>query len=229
MKKKVIVLSLGGSMIVPDEPNFKFLDKFKDTLSKNYKTYKFVIVCGGGVIARKYITNLKKEHKSKLELSKAGIMATRMNARFMMQFFGKEANNHLPKSMRSVKDDLSKNNTVICGALRFTPNATSDTTAAKLAAYLDCEFINITNIKGLYSANPKKNKKAKFIPKITWQEFESMALKIPHKAGQHFVLDQSAAKIVKKHKIPTYIIGPTPNNISNILKKKRFIGTTIEG
>jgi uridylate kinase len=228
--KKVIVLSLGGSMIVPNEPNFSFLNKFRKTLAKHYKSHKFVIVCGGGTIARKYIDNLKKEHKSKLELSKAGIMATRMNARFMMQFFNKHnSNDTLPMSMKEVKDNLSKNNVVICGALRFNPNATSDTTAAKLANYLNSEFINITNIKGLYSANPFTNKNAKFIPFIDWASFDKIANKIKHKAGQHFVLDQSAAVLIRKHKTKTYIIGPYPNQISNILKGKKFIGTLIKG
>lgn len=230
MKKKVIVISLGGSMIVPNEPNFSFLNSFRKTLAKHYKSYKFVIVCGGGTIARKYIDNLKKEHKSKLELSKAGIMATRMNAKFMMQFFNNNnANDTLPSSMKDVRDNLAKNNVVICGALRFTPNATSDTTAAKLANYLNSEFINITNIKGLYTKNPFTNKDARFIPFIDWYSFDKMANKLKHEAGQHFVLDQSAATLIHKHKTKTYIIGPNTKQISNILKGKRFIGTLIEG
>ena len=65
MKKKVIVLSLGGSLIVPEKSNFKFLDNFVKTLRKNYHKYKFVVVCGGGSIARKYIQALRKEGKSK--------------------------------------------------------------------------------------------------------------------------------------------------------------------
>jgi len=55
--KKVIVLSLGGSLIIPEKSNFKFLDKFVKTLRKNYKTHKFVVVCGGGSIAKKYAGN----------------------------------------------------------------------------------------------------------------------------------------------------------------------------
>lgn len=230
MKKKVIVLSLGGSLIVPEKANFQFLNRFKHTLRKHYRTHKFVVVCGGGTIARKYISALKKEHKSKIELSKAGIMATRMNARFIMQLFSpREANDTLPKDMREVKANLKKNNIVICGALRFIPNATSDTTASKLANFLKTEFINITNIKGLYSANPFISKKAKFIPLINWNSFDKMANKHKHKAGQHFVLDQSAARIIKKHKIKTYIIGPNLSNLDKILKGRKFVGTLIEG
>jgi len=227
--KKTIVLSLGGSLIIPDKMNFLFLNKFKKTLQSFYKTHKFVVVCGGGAIARKYISALKQERKSKRSLAQAGIRATRMNARFMMQFFSKEANDALPKTMRQVRDSLPKNNVVFCGALMFAPNSTSDSTAAELAHYLKTDFINMTNVKGLFSSNPKTNKKAKFISKISWQDFEAMTLKLKFKAGQNFVLDQNAATLIKKHKIKTHIIGQNLSNLNKILKGKKFVGTLIEG
>ncbi len=225
--KKTLVISLGGSLIIPKEMDFPFLNKFKKTLQSHYKKYKFVVVCGGGVIARKYIAALKKQKKSKRELSLAGIRATRMNARFMMQFFGKEANDTLPKSMKDIKTNLRKNAVVLCGALRYTKDSTSDSTAAKLAQYLRTEFINMTNVKGLFSANPKTNKKAKFIPKISWQDFKAKALKIKYKAGQSFVLDQSAAITIHKHKISTYILGSN-TALNSVLSKKPFTGTLIK-
>ena len=106
MSKKVVVMSVGGSLIIPKEINYPFLDKFKDTLRKKYSKYKFVIVCGGGSIARKYISALKKEGKSTKEQSLAGIRATRMNARFLMQLFGKEANDSLPLDMKELKGNI---------------------------------------------------------------------------------------------------------------------------
>lgn len=159
----------------------------------------------------------------------AGIRATRMNALFIMQFFGKKANGSLPISMLEVKNKINKNNVVVCGALRYSPNSTSDGTAAHLANYLKTEFINMTNVSGLFTDDPKKNKNAKLIPKISWKEFESLASKIKHEPGQHFVLDQQAAAIIKKHKIKTYIIGPKLKNLCNIIKNKSFHGTLIYG
>jgi uridylate kinase len=225
--KKAIVLSLGGSLIVPDRMDVRFLDKFVKTLRRHYKNWKFVVVCGGGVIARKYISALRAEGKSVRELNSAGIMATRMNARFVMQLFGKDANSELPLDMKEVKNDLAKNNVVVCGALRYAPNSTSDGTAAKLAHYLKTDFINLTNVKGLYTDNPNVNKKAKFIPKITWENFEKRALRLKHKPGQHFVLDGTAAVLIRKHKIRTFIIGKKLKNLSKILKGKKFVGTEV--
>ena len=151
-----------------------------------------------------------------------------MNAEFMMQLFGKEANDKLPLDMETVKNDLNKNNVAICGALRFAEKATSDTTAAKLANYLKTSFINMTNVKGLFTSDPNKNKDAKFIPRISWKEFEKKALAIKHAPGQHFVLDQEASILINKHKIPTYIIGKDLKNLEKILKNKKFEGTLIE-
>lgn len=229
MKKKVVVISLGGSLIIPDKTNYKYLESFKKTIRKFYKNYKFVVVCGGGAIARAYIKALKEEHKNKKELSEAGIRATRMNALFMSQLFGKEANNFLPADMHEVKNALQKNNIVFCGALRYAPNTTSDSTAAKLAHFLNTYFINLTNVKGLYSNNPLTNKKAKFITEISWKEFEKKAGRIKFHAGQHFVLDQKASIIIRKYKIKTYILGSDNKQLENLLKGKSFIGTSISG
>ena len=151
-----------------------------------------------------------------------------MNALFMMQFFGKEANDILPLNMEEVKDNLRKNNVVFCGALRYTKDSTSDSTAAALANYLNANFVNLTNVRGLYDKNPLTNKKAKFIPHESWKDFQTRVNKIKFKVGQHFVLDQKAAKIINKHKIKPYIIGPDLKSLSKLLNGKKFVGTTIE-
>jgi len=228
MKKRIIVISLGGSLIVPSGMmDIAFLERFKNTLRKHYRNWKFVVVCGGGSIARKYIEVLRKEGKSAYEQSKAGIRATRMNSLFLVQFFGKEANDTLPRDMEEVKNNLAKNSVVFCGALRFDPKSTSDGTAAKLAHLLSAEFINMTNVKGLYTANPLTNRKANFIPYQTWKQFESRALKIKFHAGQHFVLDQNASVMIRKNRIKTYIIGKDLRNLDKILNGGKFVGTMI--
>ena len=227
MQKKWVI-SLGGSRIVPDEVDSKFLEEFKELIF-SHPSHKFVVVTGGGTTARRYMSALKKLGKSNKVQSKEGIAITRFHASYMSHLFGKKANEKIPKSMKKVKSMLSKNQIVFCGGLIYKDKNTSDATAAKLAAYLDCPFINLTNVKGLYTSNPAKNKKAKFIPKITWKKFDGIAKKIKFKAGQHFVLDQSAAKIIMKTKTPTYIVGSLAS-IDKILKgKKVFGGTLIEG
>ena len=63
-EKKIVVISLGGSVIIPEKGiDIKSLEDFKKTLRKFYKKYKFIVVCGGGSIARKYISVLREEGK----------------------------------------------------------------------------------------------------------------------------------------------------------------------
>jgi len=229
MKKRVIVISLGGSLIVPDKVDIEFLEEFRRALRKRYNRWKFIIVCGGGSIARKYIEALKKEGAKKREVSLAGIRATRMNALFLIQVFGDEANGALPKDMVDVENELKKNNAVICGALRYADNETSDGTAAKLARHFKCDFINITNVKGLYDKDPGKFRDAMLIKKIGWKEFEKMATNMPFSAGQHFILDQEASRIINKYKIRTYISGRDMKQTGRILEGEDFTGTLISG
>jgi uridylate kinase len=223
MKKRVIVLSLGGSQIIPNNINEKYISEFKKTLLQN-KNYKFIIVCGGGSLARKYISAIKSNQRFQ---SLAGISATRTNARFMNYFFGIEPKQGIPQSMKAVKKYIKKQDIIFCGALEYKPTQTSDSTAAEIAKEFKAEFVNLTNVKGLYTKNPAKFKDAKFISKISWKNLDTMANKLKFKPGQHFVLDQSASKIILKNKIPTYIIKEM-KQFNNFLKQKKFIGTSIK-
>lgn len=228
MAKKTLVISLGGSKIVPDNVDLTFLQEFKRLIIKHSKDTKFVIVCGGGSVARKYIEALKKDKKSDYLQSMIGISITRMNARFISYLFGVDPEKGIPTDMKEVENLIKKNDFVFCGGLRYAPDQTSDTTAARLASHLNAHFINITNVKGLYTADPKKDKAAEFIEKIAWKEFNAMANKIKFSAGQHFVLDQSAAEEIMKHKITTTIVGNL-REFEKVLSGKPFVGTTISG
>jgi len=228
MKKKVLVLSLGGSQIIPDDINFKYLIEFKKTLLKNKKNYKFIVVCGGGSLARKYISAISLSKQNTKFQSLAGIAATRTNARFMNYFFGIEPRQGIPHTMKSVKKYIKKLDIIFCGALEYKPHQTSDSTAAEIAKKFKAEFVNLTNVKGLYTKNPVKYKDAKFISEISWKAFNQMANKLKFKPGQHFVLDQTASKIILKNKIPTYIV-KNMKQLDNFLKGKKFIGTVIKG
>lgn len=229
MKKKVIVISLGGSQIIPNDINLPYLNKLKKILKKYTRKYKFIIVCGGGSIARKYISALEKIGRNKKFRSLAGISATRMNARFMNYFFHINPKQGIPHTLKALKKVVRKQNITFSGALEYKSNQTSDSTAAEIAEEFKGEFINITNVKGLYTANPKKFKNAKLIPRITWKKFNKMATKSEFQPGQHFVLDQKASKRILKSKMTTYITGSDLKQLDNLLSNKNFIGTTIQG
>ncbi len=226
---KMIVISLGGSQILKNgEVNINFLKKFKQILIRNSKTYKFVIVCGGGSTARIYINGLRKINASDKLQSFVGISITRHHARFMSYFFGEDREEGIPHKMHEIENMLKQKKIIFCGALEYHEKQTSDATSAQIASHLKCGFINITNVSGLYNKNPLEHKDAGLIKGITWKDFDKMANKLSFKPGQHFVLDQSASKIIMRNKIKTYIIGDL-KNLDNLLNNRKFIGTIIYG
>ena len=226
-KKRVIVLSLGGSLIIPNEVNIKFLKKFKKIILKNTGKYKFVIVCGGGGIARKYISALKETGINEKLQGLSGISATRMNARFMNYFFNINPEHGIPHTIKILKRYIRKQDIIFCGALEYKTNQTSDSTATEIARKLKAIFVNLSNVTGLYNKDPGKNKNAKFIPKISWIDFYKMAHKEKFRPGQHFILDQTASKIIMKNKIKTYLLGKNLKEFASFLKNKKFKGTII--
>ena len=227
--KKILVISLGGSLIVPEKINVKFLEEFKKVILKNIGNYKFIVVCGGGKTARTYIEGLENQKISSKEYlqSLLGVSTTRLNARFMTYFFGKDANKGSPHDMSDIEDYLRKNDVIFCGALRYAKKQTSDSTSAKLAHYFKCDFINLTDVSGLHDKNPKKFKNAKFIPEISHKDFLKTFKNIEFKPGQHFVLDHTAAKIIKNYKIRTFILGPDLRNLDNLLNGRHFVGSVV--
>jgi uridylate kinase len=226
-KKRVIVLSLGGSLIIPDDINIKFLKEFKKIILKNTNKYKFVIVCGGGSAARKYISALKETGINEKLQSLSGISATRMNARFMNYFFNINPEKGIPHTIKILKRYVRKQDVIFCGALEYKINQTSDSTATEIAKKLKATFVNLSNVAGLYNKDPEKNKNAKLIPKISYTNFYKMANKEKFKPGQHFILDQTASKIIMKNKIKTYLLGKNLKEFVNFLKNKKFKGTII--
>ena len=89
------VLSVGGSIVVPQEPDLAFISQFltlvKDYLNKDIKR-KLILVIGGGGPARLYQNAYKAivndDTKNNNEADWIGIMATRLNAQLIKASLG---------------------------------------------------------------------------------------------------------------------------------------------
>ena len=219
-----VVISVGGSIIVPNKVDHKFLREFESVIFELSRRHKIVLVCGGGRTARVYISVLEEEGSPEYIRDLVGIDCTRLNARLVSSFFG-FTNKEIPVTLEEVSDMLSVFRVVVCGGLG--PGRTSDGTAASVADYISADlFINMTNVNGLYDRDPNKFKGAKFIPKISYRDFSNVMLKVKEKPGQHFVLDSFASHIIEGEKIKTIILKGT-KNLKAAVQRKKFIGTVI--
>ena len=88
--EETIVISLGGSIVVPNVPDPDFINIFKSLILEEIKKDKrFVIIIGGGKTCRNYQEALNKTiSATTTDLDWMGIYATRLNAELIRMSFG---------------------------------------------------------------------------------------------------------------------------------------------
>ncbi|MCD6576291.1 MAG: UMP kinase [Nanoarchaeota archaeon] len=215
-----VVISLGGSVIVPKELDVKFLKEFVKLINKFKRKHKFSIVCGGGHTARIYTRKAKEFNLSTNEAHELGISATHLNAQFLAKILNAKFSKEHPLKIGKMKG------LIVSGG--YKPGWTTDTDAALIAKSMKANIlINITDVKGIYTKDPNKYKDARLIPKMSWKEFEKMFGKKITGAGKHYVFDPLAGQICKKNKIKVIVIGKDLKTLERLLEGKKFIGTIV--
>lgn len=223
---KTIVLSLGGSLIVPDKIDVMFLKNFKKTIDKYVKKgYKFAIYCGGGRLARDMQDAASKIAKlSNQDLDWIGTYATRLNALLLWYIFKNDVNGPIVADPNQ-KINFKKNIIIAAG---WKPGWSTDYDAVLLAENLGVkEIVNMSNVNYVYDKDPKKYKNFKKIQKISWEGYLSL-ISNKWKAGMNVPFDPIAAKEAQKSGIKARIIGKDLKNLENLLNGKKFKGTIIE-
>lgn len=223
---KFYVLSLGGSLIVPDEVDYKFIKKFRELIVKRVKAgKKFIIVCGGGGLNKKYNKAGKKVRKlNNDELDWIGIHATRYNAEFVKILFGNLA---YEKIAANPHEKFKTSKPIIIGA-GYKPGWSSDYDAVHLAKTYEAKKVaNLSNIDYAYDKDPGKYKNAVPIKNINWKDFRKIVGdKWEPRMNKPF--DPIASREAEKHGLEVAILnGRNLNNLENYLDEKKFTGTVI--
>lgn len=211
------------------EIDWKFIKKFKKTIEKYIqKKHKFIIITGGGRIARKYAEAAKKIYKIDDEDKDwLGIHATRMNAHFIRTIFKKEAHPRINKNPNDLEDFYNfKENILVAAGWR--PGFSTDYDAVLLAKYLGIKnIVNFSNVNYVYTKDPKKFPKAKKIKSITWKDFRKI-VGTKWKPGMNMPFDPIDSKLAEEEDITVAIMnGKNMNNLENYLDDKTFKGTII--
>lgn len=223
---KIFVISLGGSLIVPDNINLSFLKKFKKIIeSEIKKNKKFIIITGGGKIARNYqkaaktLTTLSKE-----DLDWLGIHSTRLNAHLLLTIFRK---NSYYRFIKNPKEKINFREKILIAA-GWKPGFSTDYDAVLLAkTYGSNTIINLTNIDYVYDKDPNKYKDAKPFKKITWDYYLTL-INNKWQPGMSVPFDPIASKFAKKLKLSVVIInGNKLINFRKFIRNEKFKGTLI--
>lgn len=225
---KIIVLSLGGSLIAPKEGfDLKFLRGFKKLILEFLKQdYRFIIVCGGGQTARSYQALAREFGELTPEdIDWIGIHATRLNAHFMRTLFRKWAH---PVVVKDPTRRLKWREAILIAA-GWQPGWSTDYDAVKLAELYNAKIvINLSNIEYVCDSDPRKNPQAKKLEKISWPDFRKIVGDqwVP---GANLPFDPVASREAQKSHLGVIVMGGRDlKEVAKAIRGQKFKGTVIE-
>ena len=221
---------MGGSLIVPEEIDWKFIKGFKKVIELGIeKGFRFIIVTGGGRTARKYIDagakigDIDSEDKDWI-----GIHATRMNAQFIRTIFKKYAHPTINKNPYDLESFLKAKESILV-ASGYRPGNSTDYISVLLAKHFDVKKIaNLSNIDFVCDKDPRKHPDCKKIKDITWPEFQKIVGET-WDPGSNVPFDPIASRMAAKEGIEVVILnGKKLNNFQKYLDGEKFVGTIIK-
>ena len=224
-QKKILVIKLSGSVF-----NFK-------TTSKSLKEYaqvlldiqtkvQPVVVSGGGMIARHYVSLARSLGSDESSLDEMGIEISRLNAMLLSAALGDSVYPVIPSNLEEISIACQSGKIVVSGGLH--PGQSTNATAALICEKIKADrFLNATDVDGIYDSDPKKNAKAKMFKEITIKKCLDLLNNESTQAGNYELMDIVAMKVIERSKIPTFVIKSDPKIIRNLIMKNRQTGTKI--
>lgn len=225
-----ITLGIGGSVLISESgPNTEIVARaVRAVKNLQQEGHQIFIVVGGGATARKYMEMGKKLDLKGAQLDELGILVTRLNAKFFLFTMGESFDVEVPSTIESAIDLSLRGKTPVMGGT--VPGHTTDAVAAMLANASGSELlVFITNVDGVYTADPKRYPGAKKIPKLTTRELVTRFARIRQRPGMNVIVDPIAAKLIDRYKIRTLILPASDlEKLHEIVRGAPHSGTTVE-
>lgn len=227
--QETIVMSVGGSLIIPDQIDTTFLAALKTLITNEIATTnrRFIIIAGGGRTARRYqdaaetVTILGRD-----DLDWLGIHATHLNGHLILTILRDHAYRIMIKNPDEVLDVPPHERVIVAAGYR--PGCSTDLRAIQIAERTHAhKVINLSNTDYVYTDNPHTNPEAVKIEDISWGDFRKL---IPETwdPGMSAPFDPIAAKEAENKGIEVaQINGSNLAELHNYLAGKPFIGTKI--
>ena len=213
--KKPIVIKFSGKVFGVE--NIKILKDYARFLVKLSKTHQPIVVAGGGKIARHFISHARSSGADESTLDELGIEISRLNAKLLIYALKNKAYPHPPTSLKEAKNAVDSGLIVVAGGLH--PGQSTNGTAALIAEKVNAvQFLNATDVKGIYDSDPNKSKKAKLFKTIELKKLRGMLVKEDSVAGGYDLMDIVALKIIERSKIKTRVIQSDIKTLEKAIK-----------
>lgn len=210
---ETIILSIGGSLIVPDAVDTTFLTNLTAFISSQTTDLgrSFIIVPGGGRTSRNYVTALSQFTADHVAHDRLGIAACAMNGALLSELF--KDNDQV-----QVRPDPEL----------YEPGASSDRACVRTAIkHGASKVVNLSNISHVYTADPNTDPTAQKLERISWADFRKL---IPDEFTPNLSspFDPEAAKLAQEHHIEVATIhGDNLPALTAYLAGDVFEGTVI--
>lgn len=220
------IISLGGSLFIPDEIDISFLRTFTDMIRRRVASgERFAIICGGGKIARRYMSAGRElADLSPTDVDWLGIYVTRLNGQLIRIILGDMAHEEVATNPNEV---VHSSKPVIVGA-GWEPGCSTDYDAVLMArAFGAQKLLNLSNTNYVYDKDPKKFPDAKALKSLTWDAYRAL---IPEKweSGLNTPFDPVASKEAQEVGLHAMIInGAKLEEVEKCLRGEDFDGTVI--
>ncbi|MBR4503748.1 MAG: UMP kinase [Candidatus Methanomethylophilaceae archaeon] len=224
MRTDSVVVSIGGSILVPGENDSGYISRLAAMLKEASADSRLAVICGGGKTARYYAGIAKELGGDTYAQDILGIAATRMNAQLLALALG-----DMPDDVCRNPEELAKDGKRISVMGGTTPGHTTDAVTAMVAKALGASrLINATSVDGVYTDDPRKNPDAKKISRMTIDELSDIVYK-EHGASKSSVFDPLGVKIAKENRIDILIVdGRDLNELRNAILGKDIAGTFVD-
>jgi len=219
------VIKLGG-FAFPGRAEKPLVEEYVRVLKELLVHDRLVVVTGGGAIARTYINAAREMGVSESLCDHIGILVSRLNARLLVDGLGEYAFPEIPTSIGELKHYFASGKIVAMGGL--TPGHSTNAVAAIAAETVGAEIlVNATDVDGVYTSDPEKDKLAKKLEQVTVKQLTDILSTTGMTAGAYDLMDPLALRIIQRSNLPTIILdGRKPQNVVKALRNGN-IGTRV--
>lgn len=204
-KKPCTIVSMGGSIMFPGDGSVDFIEKVCALFKRLSKTRRFIIVVGGGRVAREFISHGRLLGADESYLDDIGIHCSRLNARLMLAGFGDSAAPRIPTTMDQAVELAKVHDIVVMGGTH--PGHTTDAVAAMMYERMRGDiFVIATSVDGIYDKDPSRFASAVHLSEVSLDLLLEMMVSSSACAGPNMVVDPIAVRIMKRSGISGNVI-----------------------